>query len=299
MNLRQAIAASAAQLAADGHLKATASRDAEFLLLHTLGMSRATLLAYPERELTADQQMAYEGNVARRLTHEPIQYITGQQEFYGLTMKVTPAVLIPRPETELLVEAVLGLLHADAPLRIVDIGTGSGAIAIALAVHLPHAKITALDVSTAALAVAEDNAREHRVADRIRFLQSDLLSAVGAGVAVFDAIVSNPPYVAEADRNTLHPEVRDYEPASALFAGESGLDIYRRLIPAALAALKPSGLLALEIGQGQEAAIGDLLERWKNVSFLKDLQSIPRVGLARRPAPSGTIRWNSSTMKGG
>jgi release factor glutamine methyltransferase len=289
MNLRQAIAAAAAQLAADAHLKATASRDAEFLLLHTLGMSRATLFAYPERELTAEQQIAYEGNVARRLTHEPIQYITGQQEFYGLTMKVTPAALIPRPETELLVEAVLGLLHADEPLRIVDIGTGSGAIAIALAVHLPHAEITAIDLSTAALAVAEDNAGEHRVADRIRFLQSDLLSALG-GAEVYDAIVSNPPYVAEADRNTLHPEVRDYEPASALFAGERGLDVYRRLIPEALAALKPGGLLALEIGEGQEAAIGGLLEGWDNVSFLRDLQSIPRVGLARRPAGDGTIR---------
>jgi release factor glutamine methyltransferase len=290
MNLRQAIAAAAAQLAADDHLKATASRDAEFLLLYTVGMSRVTLLAYPERELTAEQQIGYEANVARRLRHEPIQYITGEQEFYGLTMKVTPAVLIPRPETELLVEAVLSLLHAGESLRIADVGTGSGAIAIALAVHLPHAEITALDVSTAALAVAEDNAREHGVVDRIRFLQSDLLSAVGAGAEAFDAIVSNPPYVAEANRNSLHPEVRDYEPASALFAGESGLDVYRRLIPEALPALNPGGLLALEIGQGQEAAIGGLLERWDHVSFLKDLQSIPRVGLARRPARDGTIR---------
>ncbi len=205
-------------------------------------------------------------------------------------MKVTPAVLIPRPETEHLVEAVLSLLHAGDPLRIADIGTGSGAIAIALAVHLPHAEITALDVSTAALTVAEGNAREHKVADRIRFLQSDLLSAVGAGAGTFDAIVSNPPYVAEADRNTLHPEVREYEPASALFAGESGLDVYRRLIPEALAALKPGGLLALEIGQGQEAAIGGLLEAGTTFRSSKISNQIPRVALARRPSSDRTIR---------
>jgi release factor glutamine methyltransferase len=283
MNLRQAIAAAAAQLAADEYLTATASRDAEYLLLHTLGVSRATLLAYPERELTTDQQFAYDGKVARRLTREPIQYITGHQEFYGLTMKVSPAVLIPRPETELLVETVLRFLPADQPLRIADIGTGSGAIAISLAVHLPLAEIAALDVSTAALAVAEDNAREHRVAGRIEFLPSDLLSAVTPLAGSFDAVVSNPPYVAEFDRETLHPEVREFEPATALFAAENGLDVYRRLIPEALLALKPDGLLVLEIGQGQQAAIAGFLEGWDNVLFLNDLQTIPRVAFARKP----------------
>lgn len=288
MNLRQAITVAAAQLAADPHLESTATRDAELLLLHTLHIPRATLLAHPNRELLPDQQALYKNNIARRLRHEPIQYITGQQEFYGLTLKVTPAVLIPRPETEHLVEAVLKLLPlkllpTDRPLKIVDIGTGSGAIAIALAVHLPHAEITALDISTEALTVAATNASEHNVAGRIRFLQSDLLFALDHQAEIFDVIVSNPPYVPETDRDTLHPQVRDHEPAAALFAGKTGLDIYRRLIPQAYNALEPNGLLAVEIGHGQQDAIASLLQPWHNISFINDLQQIPRVALARKP----------------
>jgi release factor glutamine methyltransferase len=284
MTLRQALTAAATRLSTDEHLLATAPRDAELLLLHTLQIPRVTLLAHPDRELTPDQQTLYETTIARRLRHEPIQYITGQQEFYGLLLQVTPAVLVPRPETEHLVEAVLTLLPADGILKIVDIGTGSGAIAIALAIYLPQAEITALDISTEALAVAAANAREHKVANRIRFLQSDLLSALDHEAGTFDAIVSNPPYVPETDRDTLHPQVRDHEPATALFAGETGLDVYRRLVPQAHNALKPNGLLALEIGHGQQDAIASLLQTWHNVSFVNDLQRIPRVALARRPA---------------
>jgi len=287
MTLHRALNAASTQLAADPHLHPTASRDAELLLLHTLQIPRVTLLAHPNRELTPDQQTLYENNIARRLRHEPIQYITGQQEFYGLVLSVTPAVLIPRPETEHLVEAVLDLLPANEPLKIADIGSGSGAIAIALAVHLPNAEITALDISTDALAVAAANAREHKVAARIKFLQSDLMSALDRQAGTFDAIVSNPPYVSESDRDTLHPQVRDHEPAIALFAGENGLNIYHRLIPEALNALKPNGLLALEIGHGQQVAIAALLGTWRNVSFVNDLQQVPRVALARRPDPLG------------
>jgi release factor glutamine methyltransferase len=284
MTLREAFTVAAAQLANDEHLRATATRDAELLLLHILQIPRTTLIAHPGRELSATQRTAYEDSIARRLHHEPVQYITGQQEFYGLTLKVAPAVLIPRPETEHLVEAVLKLLPADQPLKIADIGTGSGAIAIALAIHLPQATITALDVSAEALAIATANAREHKVADRISFLQSDLLSALDRGAEAFDAIVSNPPYVAETDRDTLHPQVRDHEPATALFAGETGLDIYRRLIPQAHTALRPNGLLALEIGHDQQNAVAALLQKWHNLSFVNDLQRIPRVALAQRPA---------------
>jgi release factor glutamine methyltransferase len=284
MTLREALTVAAAQLANDEHLRATATRDAELLLLHILQIPRTSLIAHPGRELSATQRTAYEDSIARRLHHEPVQYITGQQEFYGLTLKVAPAVLIPRPETEHLVEAVLKLLPADQPLKIADIGTGSGAIAIALAIHLPQATITALDVSAEALAIATANAREHKVADRISFLQSDLLSALDRGAEAFDAIVSNPPYVAETDRDTLHPQVRDHEPATALFAGETGLDIYRRLIPQAHTALKPNGLLALEIGHDQQNAVAALLQTWHNLSFVNDLQRIPRVALAQRPA---------------
>ena len=283
MTLREALTIAAAQLAGDEHLRDTATRDAEVLLLHTLQIPRVALIAHPDDELSTRQRMAYEESIGRRLHHEPIQYITGQQEFYGLSLKVTPAVLIPRPETEHLVEAVLNLLPADKLLRIADIGTGSGAIAIALAILLPQATITALDISPAALAIAAINASEHNVSNRIKFLESNLLSALDRKAESFDAIVSNPPYVAETDRATLHPQVRDHEPATALFAGKTGLDIYRRLIPQAYCTLKPNGLLALEIGHDQQDAVASLLRTWHNLSFITDLQHIPRVALAQKP----------------
>jgi release factor glutamine methyltransferase len=283
MNLRQAITNGAAELAANQHLSEHAHRDAELLLLHTLQISRVTLIAYPDRDLSPAQDALYQSAIKRRLQFEPIQYITGEQEFYGLRLHVTPAVLIPRPETEHLVEAVLRLLPANQPVKLVDIGTGSGAIAIALAVHLPLAEITALDLSSEALAIAERNAHEHNVANRVHFLQSDLLAAIRSPGDTFDAVVSNPPYIPESDRPTLHPQVREHEPATALFAGETGLDIYRRLIPEALSALKPNGILALEIGHGQEKPLTHLLAGWNDVTFVNDLQQIPRVALARRP----------------
>ena len=286
MTRRQALIAASEILSAHPQLRETAVRDAELLLLNQLGIDRVQLFTNPDKDLTKEEESSFRQNVHRRAACEPIQYITGRQEFYGLDFKITPAVLIPRPETEHLVEAVLKLLSAERPQKIADIGTGSGAIAIALATHLPHAQITALDISTEALAVAQTNARTHDLAHRIQFLQSDLLSVLSHETQTFDAIVSNPPYVAESDRDTLHPQVRDYEPATALFAGKTGLDIYRRLIPQAQIALKPNGLLALEIGHGQRDALASLLETWRNVSFVNDLQHIPRVALARRPDPS-------------
>jgi release factor glutamine methyltransferase len=281
VTLRQALTLATQTLAASEHLRPNAHRDAELLLLHTLQIPRTTLLAHPTRELSAAEESLYESLLQRRLRNEPIQYITGQQEFYGLPFKVTPAVLIPRPETEHLVEAVLHHLPIDQPTKIVDIGTGSGAIAIALAVHLPQAQITALDISPEALAIASTNAETNNVANRITFLQSDLLSAI-AYETPYDAIVSNPPYIPETDSPTLHPEVRDHEPHTALFAGTEGLDIYRRLIPQAHALLKPNGLLSLEIGHGQREALAALLHDWHNVNFVDDLQHIPRVALATR-----------------
>lgn len=284
MTLRQALTEAAATLATDAHLYDYARRDAELLLLHVLQIDRATLLAHPDRNLTSGQLAAYDTAIARRLDHEPIQYITGQQEFFGLQLKVTPGTLIPRPETEHLVEAVLDRLPHDRPLKILDIGTGTGAIALALAAHLPRAEITAIDLSPEALEVARENALTHHLANRIHFLKSDLLASLPKSeqTATFDAIVSNPPYIPEGDHAQLHPQVRDHEPPVALFAGLSGLDIYRRLIPEAHAALKPGGLLALEIGYGQTEALSTLLVAWKNVTFLDDLQQIPRVALAQR-----------------
>lgn len=200
-----------------------------------------------------------------------------------MLFRVNRDVLIPRPETEHLVEKAMALAAEFARPRIVDVGTGSGAIAVALAHALPFAQITSTDISTAALAVAKDNAARNGVADRMRFLEGDLLGPVKG--EQFDIVVSNPPYVPESDRNTLHEEVRDYEPAQALFAGEDGLDIYRRLIPAAFGAIVPGGFVALEIGYGQQETIRALLKGagFDSVEFIDDLQSIPRVAVARRP----------------
>ncbi len=273
--MREAIAAAAGRLQADG-----AGRDAQLLLLHTLGISRTALFTGPERTLTATELAAYEAAVGRRAQGEPVQYITGQQEFYGLMLKVSPAVLIPRPETELLVEAVLERISKDEPARIVDVGTGSGAIAIALADRLRLAGVTAVDLSGAALVVARENAAAHGVAERVRFRESDLLAAVAG--EEFDAVVSNPPYVAEADRASLDRQVREYEPGLALFAGDAGMDVYKRLVPQGLTALREGGLLAMEIGYGQRDAIAALLEGWDRVEFLDDLRGIPRVVVARR-----------------
>jgi release factor glutamine methyltransferase len=284
MTLQQAIQSATERLVADEHLRDTARRDAETLLMHAASLTRANLLAHPTRELTDNQLTDFEATIVRRLRHEPIQYITGQQEFYGLALAVTPAVLIPRPETEHLVEAVLERLPHNRPVTIADIGTGSGAIAIALSAHLPLARVTAVDLSPAALVIAETNARAHGLDGRIRFLLSDLLEALPLNQrGHFDAIVSNPPYVPSSDASLLHPQVREHEPSSALFAGPDGLEIYRRLIPQAQEILKPGGLLALEIGHGQRDGLAALLKGWANICFLADLQGIPRVALASKP----------------
>ncbi|MGC2639667.1 MAG: peptide chain release factor N(5)-glutamine methyltransferase [Acidobacteriaceae bacterium] len=256
----------------------TARRDAELLLLRAVGRDRAWLLAHSEAELPADQRAQFEAWIERRARHEPVQYILGEQEFYGLAMRLTPEVLIPRPETEHLVEAVLGKVSRNAPLRICDVGTGSGAIAVALAHQLPQAQVTAVDVSPAALEIARENAVRHGVVERVRFVVSDLLSAI-AGER-FDVVVSNPPYVAEGE--TLELQIRDYEPRGALFAGPTGLEIYERLIPQAWQVLVPGGWLLLEIGHGQQPALANLLREWDEVSFVADLQGISRVAIARR-----------------
>ncbi len=276
VTLKQILESGAAKLAPSN----TARRDAELTLLRVLGRDRAWLLTHPERELTPDQAQQYQSWIERRAQHEPVQYIVGEQEFFGLAMRVTPAVLIPRPETEHLVEALLARVPRDAPLRICDVGTGSGAIAVALAHTLPSAQVTALDCSAAALEIARVNAQFHQVADRVRILESDLLSAVRS--ERFDAIVSNPPYV--ADSEFLEPQVREYEPQGALYAGPTGIEVYRRLIPEALEALDPGGWLLLEMGHGQRDALAGLLASWDNAEFVDDLQGIPRVAIARRRA---------------
>jgi release factor glutamine methyltransferase len=250
------------------------------LLLHFAGLTRAELLTYPDRELTVGQESGYREAIARRARQEPVQYITGVQEFYGRPFAVTPAVLIPRPETEHLVEAVLAL--RPAPRRILDIGTGSGILAITLALEVPNASLTATDISSEALAVAQQNARALGAAERIRLRESDLFASLRKGDR-FDCIVSNPPYVATSE--VLEPQVRDYEPVTALYAGDDGLAVYRRLIPESLAHLEPGGDLLLEIGYGQRDAIAKLLitSDLTEIQFIEDLQQIPRVAIAQRP----------------
>jgi len=265
----------------DGPHPERARRDAELLLMHLLKRSRAWLIAHNDELLADELSVSYTELLERRRKGEPIQYVTGETEFYGLQFLVTSDVLIPRPETEHLAEKVIELASDfDAP-HIVDVGTGSGAIAVALAHKLPQASITATDISSRALALAEENAKRNGVA--VRFLLGDLLAPVEG--ERFEIIVSNPPYVAMADRDSLDVEVREYEPALALFAGEDGLEIYHRLIPAAFDALTPGGFVVLEIGYGQSTAIADLLTSagFECVEFVPDLQGISRVACARRP----------------
>jgi release factor glutamine methyltransferase len=271
----EALQAARARLAATSR---NPRRDAEVLLAHVLRCDQAALLTHPERLLSPAESDQLEGFLKRRLASEPMQYITGSQEFFGLLFEVTPAVLIPRPETEHLVEAALEHIGGEA-VRILDVGTGSGAIAVALAHARPQAHVTAVDLSPAALEVARSNAQRHGVLDRVTFLQSNLLAALdGVG---FDVVVSNPPYIAEGE--VLETQVFDYEPQSALYAGPTGLEVYERLIPEARKVLKPGGWLLLEIGFGQQPAVEALLRGWRSVSVVHDLQGIPRVLHAQTP----------------
>ncbi len=278
----------AQKVLAEGSHPERARRDTETLLLRALRKNApetnlAWLIAHDGEPLAPDAAATFCDLIERRLAGEPIQHIIGEAEFYGMPFHVNRDVLIPRPETEHLVEKAIALAAEFARPKILDVGTGSGAIAIALAHALPFAEITATDISPAALAVAKDNAASNGFADRVRFLEGDLLDPAGPGP--FDMVVSNPPYVPESDRATLDVEVRDYEPALALFAGEDDLAIYRRLIPTAFGAIVAGGFLALEIGYGQQEAIHALLAGagFSGIEFTEDLQKIPRVVVARHP----------------
>jgi release factor glutamine methyltransferase len=265
----EALQAARARLAATSR---NPRRDAEVLLAHVLRCDQAALLTHPERLLSATESDQLENFLNRRLASEPMQYITGSQEFFSLLFEVTPAVLIPRPETEHLVEAALEHIGGEA-VRILDVGTGSGAIAVSLAHARPQSHLTAVDLSPAALEVARRNAQRHGVLDRVTFLQSNLLATVDG--ADFDVVVSNPPYIAEGE--VLEPQVSNFEPHPALYAGPTGLEVYERLIPEARKVLKPGGWLLLEIGFGQQPAVEALLRGWRSVSVVHDLQGIPRV----------------------
>ena len=275
--------------------------NAELLLMFTLGCDRAYLFAHPERELSAEEQARYEDSLNQRAHGMPAQYITGHQEFWGMDFIVTPAVLIPRPETEHVIETVLKLndggrtLSPGYPTRIVDVGTGSGCIALALAKELPHAEIHATDISSPALEVAHANAARHQLENRIHFHQTDLLQGLelqglelhgldpqGLDPLAFDFVVSNPPYVGESEADQVQLEVRKFEPRNAVFAGPTGLEVIERLIPQAHGALKPGGWLVIEISGTIADRVQRLLDGWKQVHITNDLQGIARVACAQK-----------------
>jgi release factor glutamine methyltransferase len=265
--------------------------NAELLLMFTLGCDRAYLFAHPERDLTAGEQTRYQCDLAERARGVPTQYITGHQEFWGMDLIVSPAVLIPRPETEHIIEAVLTLVTEERAgeqerpphtnLRMLDVGTGSGCIALALAKEFPRAEIHATDISAAALEIARVNAARHQFENRIRFHQADLLN--GLNFVDLDFIVSNPPYVGESEEEQVQLEVRKFEPRSAVFAGPAGTEVIARLIPQARAVLRPGAWLIMEISGSVAAETEHLLRGWDDVRINPDLQAIPRVARARKP----------------
>jgi release factor glutamine methyltransferase len=301
--------------------------NAELLLQFVLGRDRAYLYAHPERELTADEQAEYNEAIAQRARGCPTQYITGHQEFWGLDLLVSPAVLIPRPETEHVVETVLELVHRyyaehkhisegqdtaacahldSGHVRIVDVGSGSGCIALALASELPQAEIHGCDISDEALEMSRVNAARLGLADHVFFRNSDLLEAylrseaasapATMGTAAlapaptspdrqFDFVVANPPYVGESEADKVQKQVRDFEPRIAVFCGTEGMDVYRRLVPQARQALRPGGWLVMEIGFSSEEKVKALLasyDVWADVQVTPDLAGIPRVLAARK-----------------
>jgi release factor glutamine methyltransferase len=256
--------------------------NAETLLMFVLGVNRAYLYAHPERELTSEERAGYDDVIAQRSTGMPSQYITGHQEFWGLDFVVSPAVLIPRPETEHLVETVLELAPGVAAPRIVDVGTGSGCIALALANELKAAEVFGVDLSVDALEVARANAARLQLDGRVKFLHSNVLEAL-AGVRDFDFVVSNPPYVGKNEADKVQRSVFEFEPRMAVFSGESGLDVIGPLIEQAHEALKPGGWLAMEIGYSMRDTVLELLipTMWEDMRVAPDLQGIPRVVAAR------------------
>jgi release factor glutamine methyltransferase len=245
---------------------------AEVLLAHAIGCERIWLTAHSDEELREVWWIHYGRYLHQRLNGQPTQQITGHQEFYGRDFRVTPDVLIPRPETEHVIEAALQL--APNARRILDIGTGSGAIAVTLALECPLARVTATDISKAAVRIAAQNAS--RLGARVDWAVCDLGSALTDGA--FDLVVSNPPYVPARDKSTIQREVRDHEPEVALYGGDDGLEVYRRLIPEAARLLAPGGRLIMEIGYSTQQPVGAMLGAgWTQVETRPDLAGLPRV----------------------
>jgi release factor glutamine methyltransferase len=251
---------------------------AEWLLAEVLQCGRIELYLQFERILTASERDLFREYIKRRVNREPVQYILGETEFYGLTFKVTPSVLIPRPDTEILVDKVVEYLKTlpdTDSLKLLDVGTGSGCIAIALAKHFPNLSILAIDKSADAIRIAEENAKRNQVAINLRvndFFELDTTTSE------FDIIVSNPPYIAETDWENIQPEVKQYEPRTALLAGKDGLDFYRRMIPQLKQKLTTSGAVFLEVGYNQSGAVAEMLQQQGfNTTVYQDYAKINRI----------------------
>jgi release factor glutamine methyltransferase len=286
LTIAEALYQASQKLSASGI--ANARLDAEVLLSHIAGRDRAWLITHTNDTLDNERRALFEGWIDRRARREPLQYILGNQEFWGLEFDVTPDVLIPRPETELVVEsAVKAVKSADSQTTIVDLCTGSGCIAISLAKELGDTRIFAVDTSSRALAVARGNARKHGVSDRIRFLEGDLFEPLGELDlrGRVDVITANPPYIRSDDLSQLQPEVRDYEPEIALKAGPDGTEVQHRIIENAPGFLKKNGVLIMEMGMGQAQALKTIPEKtgsYATIEILKDLAGIERVIVARK-----------------
>jgi release factor glutamine methyltransferase len=261
-----------------------ARREAAAVLAWVLGTDRGGVVARRPDRLSPEHAAAYEALVVRRERREPFAYLAGRHEFRGLVLRVDRRVLVPRPETELVVDAVLDL-DLGARARVLDVGTGSGCIAVSLAKERPGWSVVALDRSGDALEVATDNAARHGVDRRIELLREDLGGLARLGAGAFDAVVSNPPYVSEAEWAGLEPEVREHEPREALVPGPTGLEAYQALAPAAFAVLRPGGWLVLELGYRSRDGAGEAVSRagFVGVEVRPDLREIPRVLIAWRP----------------
>lgn len=285
MNVRQKINAARARLTAAGIDNGEAGRDAGLLARHLLGWDRAMLMVRESDEAGENFSAKYDELIERRARREPAAYLRGVQEFWSRDFDVTPAVLIPRPESELIIEELLHAVPKDLPSRpqrLADIGTGSGCLAITAALELPHLDVVATDISAAALSVARLNAQHHGVDGRIQFLESPYLFGT---TGVFDFIVSNPPYVTEGEYEDLAPEVREYEPATALVAGEDGLRDIRQILDIAPQRLTPGGTLLMEMGHLQADAVTGLVAAYPSLTLKEictDLQKIPRVAVIER-----------------
>lgn len=282
MTIHERIADARLALSAAGISADSARFDAEMLARHALGWDRAMLLTRG-RELAPDGfEARYASLLSRRLAREPVALIVGRREFWGLEFEVTHDVLVPRPETEFVIEEVLALVRGGQPARtILDVGTGSGCVAVALATELPGACFTATDISSRALVIARRNAARHRVAERIRFVRADLLAGLSISA---DLIVSNPPYVPATTAARLQPEVARYEPSAALYGGDDGLRMIQRLLAEAAGRLAERGRLVFEFGDGQEDDVRAAAGRagWHVQNVRPDLQGLARVVTLRR-----------------